>query len=174
MPNIKIIHLERHLDATERTRFSKSRPNDLEDIGQGQGSSHATHPLMLLIICSKYGKNPSWTVDATGRTRKFTCHWRWQLYISLPLGWGCWDGVGGGGGVTPKQFSQGCVAPVFDQIPLGKDNSVKKKKNTLWLSTISWPWAHFYVSLWNFSRNIPWVKLIFRKQTIILPPNANF
>ena len=25
---------------------------------------------MLLIICTKYGKNPSWTVDATGRTRK--------------------------------------------------------------------------------------------------------
>ena len=42
----------------------------LEDICQGQGSSHATHPLMLLIICTKYWKNPSWTVDATGRTRK--------------------------------------------------------------------------------------------------------
>ena len=25
---------------------------------------------MLLIICTKYGKNPSWTVDATWRTRK--------------------------------------------------------------------------------------------------------
>ena len=60
----------RTVDATERTRFSKSRPNDLEDIGQGQRSSHATHPLMLLTICTKYGKNPSWTVDATGRTRK--------------------------------------------------------------------------------------------------------
>ena len=59
----------RTVDATERTRFSKSRPNDLEDIGHGQGSSHATHPLMLLIICAKYGKNPSWTVDATRRTR---------------------------------------------------------------------------------------------------------
>ena len=57
------------VDATERTRFSKSRPNDLEDIGQGQRSSHATHPVMLLIICAKYGKNPSWTVDATERTR---------------------------------------------------------------------------------------------------------
>ena len=56
--------------ATEQTRFSKSRPNDLEDIAQGQGSSHATHPLMLLIICTKYGKNPSRTVDATGRTQK--------------------------------------------------------------------------------------------------------
>ena len=60
----------RTVDATERTRFFKSRSNDLEDIGQGQGSSHATHPLILLIICTKYGKNPSWTVDATGRTRK--------------------------------------------------------------------------------------------------------
>ena len=58
------------VDATERTRFSKSRSNDLEDIGQGQRSSHATHLLMLVIICTKYGKNPSWTVDATGRTRK--------------------------------------------------------------------------------------------------------
>ena len=50
--------------------MSKSRPNDLEDIGQGQGSSHATHPLILLIICTKYGKNLSRTVDATGWTRK--------------------------------------------------------------------------------------------------------
>ena len=60
----------RTVDATERTRFSKSRLNDLEDIGQGQGSWHATHPLMLLIICTKYGKNPFWTVDATGQTLK--------------------------------------------------------------------------------------------------------
>ena len=61
----------RTVDATERTWFSKSRPNDLEGIGQGQGSWHTTHPLMLIIICTKYGKNPSWTVDATGWTRKF-------------------------------------------------------------------------------------------------------
>ena len=54
---------------TERTRFSKSRSNDLEDIGQGQRSSHATHLLMLVVICFKYGKNPSRTVDATERTR---------------------------------------------------------------------------------------------------------
>ena len=59
----------RTVDATERTRFSKSRSNDLEDIGQGQRSLHATHPLMLVIICAKYGKNPSGTVDATERTR---------------------------------------------------------------------------------------------------------
>ena len=56
-------------NVTERTRFSKSRPNDLEDIGHGQRSSHATHLLMLVIICIKYGKNPSRTVDATERTR---------------------------------------------------------------------------------------------------------
>ena len=54
---------------TERTRFSKSRSNDLEDIGQGQRSSHAIHLLMLVIICIKYKKNPSRTVDATERTR---------------------------------------------------------------------------------------------------------
>ena len=59
----------RTVDATERTRFSKSRPNDLEDICQGQRSSHATHLLMLVIICTKYGKNPTRTVDATERTR---------------------------------------------------------------------------------------------------------
>ena len=52
---------------TERTRFSKSRSKDLEDTGQGQRSSHATH-LMLVIICTKYAKNPSRTVDATRRT----------------------------------------------------------------------------------------------------------
>ena len=56
-------------NVTERTRFSKSWSNDLEDIGQGQRSSHATHLLMLVIICIKYGKNPSRTVDATERTR---------------------------------------------------------------------------------------------------------
>ena len=54
---------------TEPTRFSKSRSNDLEDIGQGQRSSQATHLLMLVIICTKYGKNPSRTVDATEWTR---------------------------------------------------------------------------------------------------------
>ena len=47
----------------------KTRSNDLEDIGQGQRSWHATHLLMLVIICTKYGKNSSRTVDATERTR---------------------------------------------------------------------------------------------------------
>ena len=56
-------------NVTERTWFSNSRSNDLEDIGQGQRSSHATHLLMLVIICIKYGKNLSRTVDATERTR---------------------------------------------------------------------------------------------------------
>ena len=59
----------RTVDATERTRFSRSRPNDLENIGHGQRSSHATHPLILVIICVKYEKNPSRTVDTTERTR---------------------------------------------------------------------------------------------------------
>ena len=47
----------------------KTRSNNLEDIGQGQRSSHATHLLMLVIICTTYGENPSGTVDATERTR---------------------------------------------------------------------------------------------------------
>ena len=54
---------------TERTRLSKSRSNDLEDIGQGQRSSHATHLLVLVIICTKYGKDLSRTVDTTELTR---------------------------------------------------------------------------------------------------------
>ena len=53
----------RTVETTERTRFSRPRPNYLEDIGQGQRSLYATHRLMLMIICDKYGKNPSRTVD---------------------------------------------------------------------------------------------------------------
>ena len=67
----------RTVDATERTRFSRSRPNDLE--GQGQRSSHVTHLLMLVIICTKYGKNPSRTVDATEDTIfKVKAEWPWR------------------------------------------------------------------------------------------------
>ena len=53
----------RTVDATEQTPFSRPRPNDLEDIGQGQRSLYATHPYILVIICAKYGKNPLRTVD---------------------------------------------------------------------------------------------------------------
>ena len=53
----------RTVDATERTRFSKSRPNDLEDKGQVQRPLYATHPFIPVIICAKYGKNQSRTVD---------------------------------------------------------------------------------------------------------------
>ena len=55
-------------NVTEQTRCSKSRSNDIEAIGQGPRSPHATH-LMLVIICTKYGKNASRTVDATERAR---------------------------------------------------------------------------------------------------------
>ena len=79
---------------TEQTRFSKSRLNDLEDIGQGQRSSHATHLLMLVIISIKYGKNPSRTVDATEGTRfsrprpndlEDICQGQRSLYATHPL-----------------------------------------------------------------------------------------
>ena len=56
-------------NVAERTRFSKSRSNGLEDIGQGQRSLYATHSLILVILCVKYGNNLSKTVDATERTR---------------------------------------------------------------------------------------------------------
>ena len=84
----------RTVDDTERTRFSKSRPNDLEDIGQGQRSSHATNLLMLVIICTKYGKNLSTTVDATERTQfsrsrpndlENICQGQRSLYATHPL-----------------------------------------------------------------------------------------
>ena len=44
-------------------KIYRPRPNDLEDIGQGQRSLYATHPLTLVIICAKYRKNPSRTAD---------------------------------------------------------------------------------------------------------------
>ena len=55
-------------NVTKQTPFSKSRSNDLEDIGQGQRSSHATHLRMLVIICTKYGKNSSRTENVTEQT----------------------------------------------------------------------------------------------------------
>ena len=59
----------RTVDATERTRFSRPRPNDLENIGQGQRSLYTTHHLILVFICAKYGKNPWRTVDFFSRSR---------------------------------------------------------------------------------------------------------
>ena len=52
----------RTVDATERTRFSKSRPNDLEDIGQGQRSWCASEtsipppPPPTTSLCGGYNK----------------------------------------------------------------------------------------------------------------------
>ena len=42
--------------------------NDPEDIGQGQKSLCATHTLMMVIICGKYGKNPTRTEYAVEQT----------------------------------------------------------------------------------------------------------
>ena len=43
---------------------TKSWTNYLIDIGESQRSLHTAHPLMLVIICAKYGRNPSRTVHA--------------------------------------------------------------------------------------------------------------
>ena len=64
---------------TEQTQFSKSRSNDLEDIGQGQRSSHATHLLMLVIICTKYGNNRSRTEKIRADIIfKIKVEWPWR------------------------------------------------------------------------------------------------
>ena len=65
---------------------------------------------MLLIICTKYGKNPSWTIDATGRTRKVNRQTDGQPGRDSRGGgwggggggggWGGGGGVGGGGGMV--------------------------------------------------------------------------
>ena len=47
-----------------------SRLNNVKNIGQGQRSLHATYFLMLVIICTKYGKNSPGTVHAVERTRQ--------------------------------------------------------------------------------------------------------
>ena len=67
----------RTVDTTERTRLSRSRPIDLENISQAQRLLHATQPLILVIICAKYGKNPSRTVDFFSRSR-------WKFFKNVP------------------------------------------------------------------------------------------
>ena len=53
---------KRHEEIYFSSFIAQSRLNDLEDIGQGQGSLRATHPYRLVIICATYGKSPSRTV----------------------------------------------------------------------------------------------------------------
>ena len=50
--------------------IAKSCLNDLDYIGQDQRSLCMAHPLMLVVICAKYGKNPRRTVCAVERTRQ--------------------------------------------------------------------------------------------------------
>ena len=69
-PSTTVCAIEWTQDATYFSSFiAKSWMNDLEDICQGQQSLCATHPLMLVIISAKYGKNPSRTVGVTEQTR---------------------------------------------------------------------------------------------------------
>ena len=49
--------------------MTNSWPKDLKDIGQGPRSIHAAHPPILVIICTKYGKNLSSAVGAREQTR---------------------------------------------------------------------------------------------------------
>ena len=48
--------------------IAKEWLNNLEDICQGQRSLCMKHPLMPVIICARYGKNPSKTVHVVEQT----------------------------------------------------------------------------------------------------------
>ena len=51
-----------------------NRLNNIEDINQAQRSSCATHPVILMIICAKYGKNSARTIYAVEQTRQDVPH----------------------------------------------------------------------------------------------------
>ena len=61
---------KRHEEIYFSSFIAQSWLNDLEDIGQGQGSLRATHPYRLVIICATYGKSPPRTVHAVERPRQ--------------------------------------------------------------------------------------------------------
>ena len=70
IPKLKLEQLERlrsndtpHRLMTTHTIESYRIPSQNENIGQGLRSLHVTHPLMLMMICAKYGKNASRIVD---------------------------------------------------------------------------------------------------------------
>ena len=48
---------------TTHTIESYRIPSQNENVGQGQRALHETHPLMLMMICAKYGNNASRIVD---------------------------------------------------------------------------------------------------------------
>ena len=73
--SIRTVRAGEHIEHTRQdvpyssSFIAKFWLNDLEDIGQGQMLLHATHHLMLVMICGKYKKNPSRTVCTVERTQ---------------------------------------------------------------------------------------------------------
>ena len=58
-----------HQDVSYVSKFyAKSWVNDLGHMGQAQRSLHVMHPLLLVVIYAKYGKNPSRTIHAPEQT----------------------------------------------------------------------------------------------------------
>ena len=55
-----------------------------QDTGQDQRSSHATHPLMLVEVCAKYGNNPSRTVGAVEHDKMSRI---WKFYWKVVAKW---------------------------------------------------------------------------------------
>ena len=70
MFNIKIIHPELWTLQSGHDDFLSQGRMTLKIYVKVKGHHMRQTPLMLLIICTKFGKNPSWIVDVTGRTRK--------------------------------------------------------------------------------------------------------
>ena len=67
-------------------------------------------------------------------------------------------------GGTPKIFWRG----VWLRFSIGYPWLRKFcSKRYPWLGSISWSWAHFYMICRNFSTQIPFLREIFRKQTLI-------
>ena len=77
--------------------IAKSWLNGLEDIVQDQRSINTTHPLMLVIIFAKYGKNPSRIVCSVEQTWQDVTHFSsfiaksWLNYLK-DIGQGWTDG----------------------------------------------------------------------------------
>ena len=88
-------------------KSARSELNNLEDISQGQKSLCVTHPLMLVTMCAKYGKNWSRTVCAVEWTRQDALYF-WRDFSGVKHT--CW---------TTGSW-QSCLSPeVVSSIPAG-------------------------------------------------------
>ena len=101
--------------------IAKSWLNNFEDIGQGQRSSNMTHPLMLVIICAKYGKTSSRNVHDYDRT------WHDVPYFSSFIAKPCLNDLGD---ISQDQRSLCMTHPLMQVVICA--NYGKNPCKTLW------------------------------------------